>query len=80
MALFLWTNYLGSSLWDTAIQKCEVYENNPKRIVRGVDCGGLLGFYVFVAVWGYVAGGKVVAAMIRISRSRGARGVMGKGR
>lgn len=73
MALFLWTNYLGSSLWDTAMQKCEIFENNPGKTVRGVDCGGLLGFYVFVAVWAYVVGGRVVANVLRILRSRGRR-------
>lgn len=60
------------------MQKCEVFENNPEKVVRGVDCGGLLGFYVFVAVWAYVVGGKVVAAMLRISRSRGVRVAIGK--
>lgn len=57
--------------------------------MKGIDCGGQLGFFVFVAVVGYAVGGHVVATVLKMVRSRGGKqnieaggtgeGVAGKG-
>lgn len=61
------------------MQACETFETNPK-IVRGVDCGGKLGFFVSVAGLGYLICGYVVGAVFAMSWSRGAKEGMGEGR
>lgn len=68
----LWTNYFGTSLWESSIQACETYETNPK-IVRGVGCGGKLGFYVCVAGVGYLVCGYVVGGVLALFRCRGGK-------
>lgn len=51
------------------MHRCEVFETSPK-IIRGVDCGGYLGYFVFVAVLAYAIFGHLVGHVLVLLRSR----------